>query len=144
MYRLIIPDVQPDPKNLEPYNKRVEKICMLLESEHPGWLRLNEDMLVIVLNLPELFMGKTFIIPDRLIAARRYMTRTNFLVASMLFIRREFNWSFVIIASGTKTLDKRMRLHLEGVEEEVWGKRNMSTSEIGGINFGHDGRINHS
>lgn len=120
MNKLIIPDIQPDLLNLEPYNKRVEEICFQLKAEHSDWLRLDKDLLVQIFDQEGMkkFQNKTFIIPDRLISSRRHMTKVNRLVTYMFSIARKLSWNFVIIAPSLKSIDLRIRHLID--EEEEW------------------------
>ena len=123
MNKLIIPDTQPDLLNLEPYNKRVEEICLQLEAEHPDWLRLDEDLLVHVLSQEEIgqYRNRTFIIADRLTSSRRHISKISRLVLYMFSIGRKLDWSFVIIGPSLKAIDLRIRYSIDEVEE--WNGR---------------------
>lgn len=117
MNKLIIPDIQPDLLNLEPYNQRVKEITLQLEAEHPNWVRLDEELLLDVMNNTSAHAGKTFIVPEVLVSSRRHMTKINRLVTYMFCTARKLQWSFVVIVPSLKAIDLRIRNLIDEVED---------------------------
>lgn len=117
MNKLIIPDIQPDLQNLEPYNRRVEEICLQLEAKHPDWIRFDEDTLLDTVDSITRYVGKTFIVPEVLVSSRRPMTKVDRLVTFMFSIARKLSWNFVVIAPSLRSIDIRLRVQIEEIED---------------------------
>jgi len=121
MNKLIIPDVEPNLLDLEPYNKCVEEIYARLKTRHPDWIELDEALsLDIMLKNTILIslVGKTFIIPEKLVRARRYLTSLNRLISNMFSVARHYSWNFIVIGPSLESLDVRIRDYITGVE--IW------------------------
>ncbi len=117
MNKLIVPDVQPNPLDLESYNNRVKEICLSLEAKHPDWIRLDKDKLLEIVENSSAYENKTFIIPDHLVSSRRHMTKINRLVTYMMSTSRPHNRNFVLVGPSLDSLDWRIRYLIDQIEK---------------------------
>lgn len=120
MNKLIIPDVQPDRLNLEPYNRRVEEIAKIVEGLSKA-TRLTEEVLCKLANDPpkkglvEKRKETTFIIPELLVSKRFHTRKTNTLTTYIFAIARKMHWNFIVIAPSLNALDARIREQFDEV-----------------------------
>lgn len=116
MNKLIVSDVQPDVRNLEPYNRRVMYICNQLKKKHPDWIYLDEFILPGIATNSTKYIGKTFITPGSLAGSRFPTKKVTILFAHLVSMSRKLDFSFVVVGPVATKLDLRVRGYIDSVE----------------------------